>query len=176
VGEEVYTINIQPTSNYLDIAACEPSAANLLPRLLYTLSPFLPTRLNYLPKSSLRHIRTFSMYSREKRLRSCLLIASLTMKFTSRMTRHPLIATSTHSLAQSLGSCANSSTTCLARGSSDRRNHQAVPSPLCEEEGWHLPLCVDFRNLNKITRKDRYPIPLVTNLLDNWAARRSTPS
>jgi len=40
------------------------------------------------------------------------------------------------------------------------------PSPLCEEEGWHLRLCVDFRNLNKITRKDRYPIPLVTNLLD----------
>jgi len=29
-----------------------------------------------------------------------------------------------------------------------------------------LRLCVDFRNLNKITRKDRYPIPLVTNLLN----------
>src|SRR5882724_1769366 len=29
-----------------------------------------------------------------------------------------------------------------------------------------LRLCVDFRNLNKITRKDQYLIPLVTNLLD----------
>src|SRR5882724_12262478 len=29
-----------------------------------------------------------------------------------------------------------------------------------------LRLCVDFRNLNKITRKYRYPIPLVTILLD----------
>src|SRR5882724_9401871 len=29
-----------------------------------------------------------------------------------------------------------------------------------------LRLCVDFRNLNKITWKDRYLIPLVTNLLD----------
>src|SRR5882672_7212089 len=29
-----------------------------------------------------------------------------------------------------------------------------------------LRLCVDFRNLKKITRKDWYPIPLVTNLLD----------
>lgn len=29
-----------------------------------------------------------------------------------------------------------------------------------------LRLCVDYRGLNKITRKDHYPIPLVTNLLD----------
>src|SRR5882724_6985640 len=104
-----------------------PSAANLLPHLLYTLSPFLPTRRNYSPKSSLRHTRTFSMCSQEKRLRTCLLIASLTMKFTSRMTRHLLIATSTHSLAQNSVSCASSSTTCSARGSSDHCNHQAVP-------------------------------------------------
>src|SRR5882724_3044759 len=105
---------------------CEPLAANLLPHLLYTLSPFLSTRRNYLPKSSLRRTRTFLMCSQEKRLRTCLLIASLTMKFTSRMTRHLLTATSTHSLAQSSVSCANSSTTCSARGSSDCPNHQAA--------------------------------------------------
>jgi len=29
-----------------------------------------------------------------------------------------------------------------------------------------LRLCVDFRNLNKITQKDQYLIPLVTNLLN----------
>jgi len=102
------------------------------------------------------------MYSREKRLRTCLLITSLTMKFTSRMTRHPLIATSTHSLAQSLGSCANSSTTCLARGSSDHCNHQVVPQSSLREEGWQPCNSVwTSVNLNKITQKDRYPIPLV---------------
>jgi len=31
---------------------------------------------------------------------------------------------------------------------------------------------VDFRNLNKITRKDRYPIPLVTNLLDQLGSAK----
>jgi len=39
-----------------------------------------------------------------------------------------------------------------------------------------LRLCVDFRNLNKITKKDRYLIPLITNLLDQLAVQRSTPS
>ena len=29
-----------------------------------------------------------------------------------------------------------------------------------------LRLCVDYRGLNKITRKDRYPLPLVSDLLD----------
>ena len=29
-----------------------------------------------------------------------------------------------------------------------------------------LCLCVDFRNLNKITKKDRYPLLLINNLLD----------
>src|SRR3979490_2210046 len=29
-----------------------------------------------------------------------------------------------------------------------------------------LQLCVDFRGLNRITKKDRYPLPLITDLLD----------
>ena len=34
-----------------------------------------------------------------------------------------------------------------------------------------LRLCVDFRGLNKITQKDRYPLPLISNLLDApWKA------
>src|SRR5882724_5668864 len=35
-----------------------------------------------------------------------------------------------------------------------------------------LQLCVDFRNLNKITWKDQYPIPLVTNLLDQLGSEK----
>ena len=29
-----------------------------------------------------------------------------------------------------------------------------------------LRLCVDFRGLNRISKKDRYPLPLISNLLD----------
>ena len=29
-----------------------------------------------------------------------------------------------------------------------------------------LRLCVDFRGLNKIMKKDRYPLPLISDLLD----------
>ena len=29
-----------------------------------------------------------------------------------------------------------------------------------------LCLCVDYQGLNKLTQKDRYPIPLLANLLD----------
>src|SRR5882724_6367437 len=35
-----------------------------------------------------------------------------------------------------------------------------------------LQLCVDFQNLNKITWKDQYPIPLVINLLDQLGSAK----
>ena len=30
-----------------------------------------------------------------------------------------------------------------------------------------LQLCIDYRGLNKISKKDRYPLPLISNLLDS---------
>ena len=30
-----------------------------------------------------------------------------------------------------------------------------------------LQLCVDYRGLNKISKKDRYPLPLISDLLDS---------
>jgi len=36
---------------------------------------------------------------------------------------------------------------------------------VCKKDG-SLRLCVDFRSLNKITKKDRYPLPHISNLLD----------
>jgi len=35
-----------------------------------------------------------------------------------------------------------------------------------------LQLCVNFQNLNKITQKDWYPIPFVTNLLDQLGSTK----
>src|SRR5882724_11025621 len=156
---------------------CEPSATNLLQCPLCTLSPFLLTRQNYLPKSSLRPTRTFLMCSHEKRLRKCPLIASLIMKFTSRMTRCLLIATYTHSLAQSLVSFTNSSTTCLVGGSSDHRNHQVVHlSSLLRKR---MAPCdsvwtskTSTRSLGRINTRSH----LLPTSSTNWAAQRSTPS
>src|SRR5882672_11147034 len=65
------------------------SATPPLPQQLYTLSPCPPMRPNYSPKSSPRCTRNSLMCSLRKRLRTCLLIASLIIKFTLRMTRHP---------------------------------------------------------------------------------------
>ena len=35
-----------------------------------------------------------------------------------------------------------------------------------------LRLCIDYRGLNKITKKDRYPLPLITDLLDRASKAR----
>src|SRR5882724_11999641 len=41
-----------------------------------------------------------------------------------------------------------------------------APVHFAKKKDGTLELCIDFRNLNKITQKDQYLIPLVTNLLD----------
>jgi hypothetical protein len=43
-----------------------------------------------------------------------------------------------------------------------------VPKKDSEE----LRLCVDFRNLNSVTVKDRYPIPLISDLQERTAGSR----
>jgi len=47
-----------------------------------------------------------------------------------------------------------------------------APVLFAKKKDGTLRLCVDFRNLNKITRKDQYPIPLVTNLLDQLGSAK----
>ena len=37
---------------------------------------------------------------------------------------------------------------------------------ICKKDG-SLHLCVDFRGLNKITKKDHYPLPHISNLLNS---------
>jgi hypothetical protein len=34
-----------------------------------------------------------------------------------------------------------------------------------EKEEWEIRLCVDFRNLNRISKKDNYPLPKMEHIL-----------
>ena len=43
----------------------------------------------------------------------------------------------------------------------------AAPVLFVKKKDSSLQLCVDFRGLNKITKKDHYPLPLISNLLDS---------
>jgi len=47
-----------------------------------------------------------------------------------------------------------------------------APVLFAKKKDGTLQLCVDFRNLNKITKKDHYPIPLITNLLDQLGSAK----
>src|SRR5882724_2560862 len=47
-----------------------------------------------------------------------------------------------------------------------------APVIFAKKKDGTLRLCIDFRNLNKITWKDQYPIPLVTNLLDQLGSAK----
>ena len=43
----------------------------------------------------------------------------------------------------------------------------AAPVLFVKKKDGSLQLCVDYQGLNKISKKDRYPLPLISNLLDS---------
>lgn len=55
----------------------------------------------------------------------------------------------------------------LARGAVQPSNSpHGAPILFVPKKDGSLHLCVDFRGLNNITKKDRYPLPLISDLLD----------
>src|SRR6266511_798177 len=46
------------------------------------------------------------------------------------------------------------------------KSAHGVPILFVKKKDGSLRLCVDFRGLNRITKKDRYPLPLISDLLD----------
>jgi len=48
---------------------------------------------------------------------------------------------------------------------------QAIRSVLVKKKSGDIRLCIDFRRLNKIMAKDKYPIPLIDNLLDKLVGK-----
>ena len=46
------------------------------------------------------------------------------------------------------------------------RSSHGAPILFARKKDGSLRLCVDYRGLNKITKKDRYPLPLIADLLD----------
>src|SRR6266542_1428866 len=46
------------------------------------------------------------------------------------------------------------------------KSAHGAPILFVKKKDGSLRLCVDFRGLNRITKKDRYPLPLISDLLD----------
>ena len=47
------------------------------------------------------------------------------------------------------------------------RSSHGAPVLFARKKDGSLRLCVDYRGLNRITKKDCYPLPLISNLLDS---------
>ena len=52
------------------------------------------------------------------------------------------------------------------------RSPYGAPVLFAKKKDGSLRLCVDFRGLNRITKKDHYPLPLISDLLDTSGRAR----
>ncbi|GJT51156.1 hypothetical protein Tco_0977313 [Tanacetum coccineum] len=50
-----------------------------------------------------------------------------------------------------------------------------APGALCQEEERFRRMCIDYRELNKLTIKNRYPLPRIDDLFDQLQERSSVP-
>jgi len=113
------------------------------------------------------------MCSLGKRLRKCLLIMSLIIKFTSKNEQMPPHSHIYLLSGTELGLLHKFLDDMLGKGFIQSSQSPAgAPVLFTKKKDSTLQLYVDFRNLNKLTRKDWYPIPLVTNLLDQLGSAK----
>jgi len=126
-GEEIYTINIQLTSDYLDIATLRAIGSQPAPTSALHSEPLPTDEAELFAKVVPEAYKDFfNVFSREE-ARTCLLITSLTMKIHIENDQtpphshiYPLSGTELGLLREFLDDM-------LGKGFIDRRNHQVVP-------------------------------------------------
>ena len=48
----------------------------------------------------------------------------------------------------------------------------ASPTILVKKEDWTMRLCIDYRKLNSITKKDAHPLPRIEDIFDTLAGSK----
>ncbi|KAA3461640.1 reverse transcriptase [Gossypium australe] len=43
---------------------------------------------------------------------------------------------------------------------------------VCYEEGWNTSMCIDYRQLNKVTIKNKYMLPRIVDLFDQLSGAK----
>src|SRR5882672_6874947 len=173
VGEEIYTINIQPTSDYQDIEALCTVGNTPTPTTALHSEPLPTEEAELFAKVVLEVYQDFfDVFSQEEGKNM-----PPHRKFDHKIHLendqkpphshiYPLSGTELSLLHKFLDNM-------LGKGFIRLSQSPAGTLVLfTKKKDGTLQLCVDFRNINKLTRKDRYPIPLVTNLLDQLGSAK----
>src|SRR5882724_7082134 len=172
-GEEVYTINIQPTTDHKNIEALQAVGNNPAPTTALH-SESLPTDeaelfAKVVPEA---YHNFFDMFSREeaKNMPPRHEFDHQIHLENDQMPPHshiyPLSGTELSLLCEFLDDM-------LGKGFiQSSQSPGGAPVLFAKKKYRTLQLCVDFRNLNKITQKDQYLIPLVTNLLNQLGSAK----
>jgi hypothetical protein len=52
------------------------------------------------------------------------------------------------------------------------KSHAGAPTLFVKKKDGSLRMCVDYRGLNKVTKKNRYPLPLISELLEQLGSAK----
>src|SRR5467141_3189245 len=173
VGEEVYTINIQPTWDYQDIEALRAVSNTPAPTMALHSEP-LPTDEAELFAKVIPEVYQdfFDVFSQEE-AKNMPPHSEFDHKIHLENDNIPPHSHIYLLSGTELGLLCEFLDDMLGKGFiRSSQSPAGAPVLFAEKKGGTLRLCVDFRNLNKLTRKDRYPIPLVTNLLDQLGSAK----
>src|SRR5467141_1084275 len=165
-GEEVYTINIQPTSDYQDIEALRAVGNTPAPTMALHSEPLPTDEAEQFAKVVPEVYQDFfNVFSREE-AKNMPPHREFDHKIHLENDQTPLHSHIYPLSGTELGLLCKFLNDMLGKGFIQLSQSPAgAPVLFMKKKDGTLRLCVDFRNINKLTRKDRYPIPLVTNLL-----------